>query len=197
MYLELLDEKIERASIQGTIEFYHIIISDSFRRGDFDFSTLFPILSPCKQKSLKYVLENRVLSDFLPFIKKRLEADIGFYHYPEGIVIEDCLCQGRCKEGPTLVFDNDVQVGMNPIKASEILRKKVNDWKVEKQNKKRSTNKSHRSSHIPNISRETVYYFYCISERLLCLSPSSCRDAHGYCIELSTTDLRQSWDYSQ
>lgn len=66
---------------------------------------------------------------FSPFIKKRLEADIGFYHYPEGIVIEDCLCQGRCKEGPTLVFDNDVQVGMNPIKASEILRKKVNDWK--------------------------------------------------------------------
>lgn len=77
MYLELLDEKIERASIQGTIEFYHIIISDSFRRGDFDFSTLFPILSPCKQKSLKYVLENRVLSDFLPLSKRgsRLISD--------------------------------------------------------------------------------------------------------------------------
>jgi hypothetical protein len=33
------------------------------------------------------------------------------------------------KEGPTVVFDNDIQVGLNPIKASEILRKKINDWK--------------------------------------------------------------------
>jgi NADH:ubiquinone oxidoreductase subunit E len=66
---------------------------------------------------------------FAPFIKKRLEADRGFYDYPSDVVVEECLCQGRCKEGPTVVFDNDVQIYMNPIKASEMLRRKVSEWK--------------------------------------------------------------------
>jgi (2Fe-2S) ferredoxin len=56
-------------------------------------------------------------------------ADRDFYAYPVELVIEDCLCQGRCKEGPTVVFDSDVQVRMNPIKASEMLRRKVGEWK--------------------------------------------------------------------
>ncbi len=66
---------------------------------------------------------------FSPFIEKRLVADRDFYGYPEELIIEDCLCQGRCKEGPTVVFDNDVQIYMNPIKASEMLRRKVSEWK--------------------------------------------------------------------
>ena len=66
---------------------------------------------------------------FSPFIEKRLLGDRDFYSYPEALVIEDCLCQGRCKEGPTVVFDSDVQTYMNPIKASEMLRRKVGEWK--------------------------------------------------------------------
>ncbi|GAB0175250.1 MAG: hypothetical protein HHAS10_11290 [Candidatus Altimarinota bacterium] len=73
---------------------------------------------------------------FSSFIKKRLLADTAFYGYPDELVIEDCHCQNRCQEGPTVIFDNDIQVGMNPIKASEILRKKVNDWKNRESKKK-------------------------------------------------------------
>lgn len=67
------------------------------------------------------------------YITTRLQADRGFYKYPESLEIEDCFCQGRCKEGSTVVFDGDVQIHMNPIKASEMLRKKVEEWK--RQNK--------------------------------------------------------------
>jgi NADH:ubiquinone oxidoreductase subunit E len=66
---------------------------------------------------------------FSPFIEKRLLADKDFYSYPADVIIEDCLCQGRCKEWPTVVYDTDVQTYMNPIKASEMLRRKVGEWK--------------------------------------------------------------------
>ncbi|MBX9808999.1 (2Fe-2S) ferredoxin domain-containing protein [Candidatus Gracilibacteria bacterium] len=60
------------------------------------------------------------------YIKKRLEADIEFYKYNEDeVTIESCLCQGRCKEGPTVVYGNDVQIYQNPVKSSEFLRKKI------------------------------------------------------------------------
>ncbi|MBP9811914.1 (2Fe-2S) ferredoxin domain-containing protein [Candidatus Gracilibacteria bacterium] len=92
------------------------------------------------QTKIIQVCAGRACSEhFSPFIKKRLEADRGFYGYPEEVIIEDCLCQGRCKDGPTVIFDNDIQIGMNPIKASEILRKKVNDWK--NREKKETVNK--------------------------------------------------------
>lgn len=62
---------------------------------------------------------------FSEFIKKRLEADRDFYAYGDDVEIETCLCQGRCKEWPTVVFGSDVQIYQNPVKSSEILRKKV------------------------------------------------------------------------
>ncbi len=61
------------------------------------------------------------------YIAKRLEADKAFYTYGDDVIVEDCFCQGRCKEGPTVVFDNDVQVWQNPVKASDTLRKKVEE----------------------------------------------------------------------
>jgi NADH:ubiquinone oxidoreductase subunit E len=85
---------------------------------------------------------------FSPFIKKRLDADTAFYWYPQAIILEDCLCQWRCKEWPTVVFDNDIQVGMNPIKASEILRKKVNDWKNREEKKQATWEKPEDMSYI-------------------------------------------------
>ncbi len=69
---------------------------------------------------------------FSNFIMTRLEGDKAFYSYPEELTFETCLCQGRCKEWPTVVYDNDVQVGQNPVKASEILRRKVAEWKSKK-----------------------------------------------------------------
>lgn len=70
---------------------------------------------------------------FSPCIRKRLDGDVVFYSYPEEIVIENCLCQNRCKEGPVVSFEKDIHVGVNPIKASEILKKKVQEWKNQQQ----------------------------------------------------------------
>lgn len=89
------------------------------------------------QEKIIKICHGRSCSErFSPYILSRLEADRDFYSYPEGLVFEKCLCQGRCKEGPVVVYDNDVQIYQNPIKASEILRKKVNVWK----NERKSTN---------------------------------------------------------
>ena len=41
------------------------------------------------------------------------------------MLVERCTCQGRCKEGPVVAYDRDVQTRMNPVKASELMRKKV------------------------------------------------------------------------
>ncbi len=79
------------------------------------------------------VCTGRACSDrHSPYIEKRLRADVDFYGYGSDVVIETCLCQGRCKEGPTVVFQNDVQTYQNPVKSSEILRKKVAEWKKRK-----------------------------------------------------------------
>ena len=66
----------------------------------------------CSERNSKYIIT-------------RLEWDKEFYSYGEDVEIESCLCQGRCKEGPTVAFGNDIQIYQNPVKASEILRKKV------------------------------------------------------------------------
>ncbi len=71
------------------------------------------------------------------YIHKRLEADKEFYHYQEDeILIETCLCQGRCKEGPTVIYGGDVQLYQNPVKASELLKKKVMEARKRITNKK-------------------------------------------------------------
>ena len=89
------------------------------------------------QKKIVKVCSGKSCSErFSSFVKKRIEADRAFYSYPEELIIEECLCQWRCKEWPTVVFDNDVQVGMNPIRASEVLRKKIQDWKQRDQKQK-------------------------------------------------------------
>lgn len=64
---------------------------------------------------------------YSPFIQKRLEWDAEFYAYGDDVTIETCMCQWRCKEWPTVVYGTDLQVGQNPVKASEILRKKVEE----------------------------------------------------------------------
>ncbi len=61
------------------------------------------------------------------FIQKRLEGDREFYWYGDDVEIESCMCQWRCKEWPTVSYDNDLHFGQNPVKASEILRKKVEE----------------------------------------------------------------------
>ena len=77
----------------------------------------------CSERNSKYIIT-------------RLEWDKEFYSYGEDVEIESCLCQGRCKEGPTVAFGNDIQIYQNPVKASEILRKKVAEARKRLQSKK-------------------------------------------------------------
>lgn len=58
------------------------------------------------------------------YIATRLERDIAFYNIHD-MAVERCTCQGRCKEGPVVAYDRDIQTRMNPVKASELMRKKV------------------------------------------------------------------------
>lgn len=74
---------------------------------------------------------------FSEFIEKRLVADRDFYQYSdEEVAIESCLCQDKCKEGPVVVFNNDVQTHHNPVKASDMLKKKVDEARKRLSNKK-------------------------------------------------------------
>lgn len=71
------------------------------------------------------------------YIEKRLIADREFYRYSdEEVAIESCLCQDKCKEWPVVVFNNDVQTHHNPVKSSEMLKKKVDEARKRLQSKK-------------------------------------------------------------
>lgn len=71
-------------------------------------------------------------SRFSEYIINRLEADKKFYKYDENIVIEKCICLGKCDFGPNIKIDNEIFSGQNPIKASELLAKKAQEWKEKK-----------------------------------------------------------------
>ena len=76
-------------------------------------------------------------SRFAEYIVKRLKSDIEF-HNLNGIIIEESMCMWKCKEGPNVLFDKNLENYMTPIKASEIMRNKKN-WKskrTKKTNKK-------------------------------------------------------------
>ena len=81
------------------------------------------------QKTVKVCHGKSCTERFSPYILDRLEKDREFYGYPAELVIEKCFCQGKCEVSPTVVFDGDIQTRMNPIRASELLRKKIQDWK--------------------------------------------------------------------
>jgi (2Fe-2S) ferredoxin len=91
-------------------------------------SLLFPILTPMQTINVKVCTGRSCTERQSNYIKTRLDADREFYGYSEDeVIVETCMCQGRCKEGPTVVFGADVQIWQNPVKASELLRKKVTE----------------------------------------------------------------------
>ena len=89
-------------------------------------SVLFPILTPMQAIQVKICTGRSCSERHSEYIRKRLDADREFYQYKDDeLILETCLCQWRCKEGPTLIFGKDVQIWQNPVKASELLRKKI------------------------------------------------------------------------
>jgi (2Fe-2S) ferredoxin len=100
-------------------------------------SLLFPILTPMQTINVKVCTGRSCTERQSTYIQTRLNADREFYGYSDDeVVIETCMCQGRCKEGPTVVFGADIQIWQNPVKASELLRKKVNEARKRINNKK-------------------------------------------------------------
>jgi len=104
---------------------------------NFDFLEVFPILPNMSNPLVIKVCTGRACTErHSQYIEKRLFADREFYHFEDDVSIEQCLCQWRCKEWPTVVFWNDVQVGQNPVKSSEMLVKKIAEIRKRLQNKK-------------------------------------------------------------
>ena len=100
-------------------------------------SLLFPILTPMQTINVKVCTGRSCSERQSGYINTRLDADREFYGYwDDEVVIETCMCQGRCKEGPTVVFGADIQIWQNPVKASELLRKKVTEARKRINNKK-------------------------------------------------------------
>ncbi len=100
-------------------------------------SLLFPILKAMQAINVKICTGRSCSERQSAYITTRLDADREFYGYwDDEVVIETCMCQGTCKEGPTVVFGADVQIWQNPVKASELLRKKVMEARKRVNNKK-------------------------------------------------------------
>lgn len=66
---------------------------------------------------------------FSKYILSRLESDKKFYNYSEKIEIKEHICMWKCKEWPNIKINSEIFLSQNPIKSSEILKKKVEDWK--------------------------------------------------------------------
>lgn len=81
-----------------------------------------------KSKVVQVCHGRKCQSRFSPYILTRLQKDSEFYGYTN-IELTSCLCRGRCEEGPVVEFDGHIEIRQNPIKASEILKKKVAEWK--------------------------------------------------------------------
>lgn len=66
---------------------------------------------------------------FASYILTRLEKDLELSGDADVVSIETCMCQGRCIDAPVVVYDGHVECRQNPVKASEMLRKKLQEWK--------------------------------------------------------------------
>ena len=69
----------------------------------------------CSERGSKYVV-------------MRLRGDVTRLGY-DRVEIDECLCQGNCEKGPTVLFDGTIFPYMNPVKASEELSRRVKQAK--------------------------------------------------------------------
>lgn len=53
----------------------------------------------------------------------RLRADASRFGYE--VEIDNCLCQGNCAKGPTLIMDGETVSFANPVTASSELKKRI------------------------------------------------------------------------
>ena len=69
----------------------------------------------------------KVCSDrFSEYIITRLKNDKERFNL-DSLIIEECMCLGKCGDWPNISVDNDVRTHINPSKASEIAMKKNNN----------------------------------------------------------------------
>ncbi len=58
------------------------------------------------------------------YVVKRLEGDIERLEL-SGVELEDCLCQGNCQKGPTILIDGTLIFFANPVVASTQLKNRL------------------------------------------------------------------------
>ena len=66
------------------------------------------------------------------YIITRLQSDIAKFDKDGQFQVEACGCRGNCKESPVVLFDKEMLTRMNPIKASEMLIKRIEAYKQSK-----------------------------------------------------------------
>lgn len=77
----------------------------------------------CKSKFAEYIID-RLKNDKIRFNLDKIE-------------IEEVPCQWRCEDGPIVRIDKNMITKSNPIKASEMLFKRLNWVKINDQEKKK------------------------------------------------------------
>ncbi|MCH2189046.1 hypothetical protein MK079_04435 [Candidatus Gracilibacteria bacterium] len=70
------------------------------------------------------------------YIIDRLNRDKDFFDIKD-LEVESCMCTGNCKNGPSVLFDGEIQLHMNPITASDIARGKKQIQKIDQTNQKK------------------------------------------------------------
>jgi NADH:ubiquinone oxidoreductase subunit E len=62
---------------------------------------------------------------FSKYIAARVVADKAKFDKNDKIAIEECLCRGKCQEGPNFLYEKELFTRGNPVKASEVFLRKL------------------------------------------------------------------------
>ncbi|HRI35711.1 MAG TPA: (2Fe-2S) ferredoxin domain-containing protein [bacterium] len=77
-----------------------------------------------------YVCHGRSCQErFSPYILLRLKNDRERFFPNDDIVLDTCLCRGKCQESPTIEVDGTLYTRMSPIAAGSMLAKRVAEAK--------------------------------------------------------------------
>ena len=63
---------------------------------------------------------------FSEYILNRLESDKKFYNLKD-VEVSTCPCTWNCKIWPSVMFNSEVENGMNPVKASKMMMDKMDN----------------------------------------------------------------------
>ena len=77
---------------------------------------------------IKICTWNKCLDKFSEYIVKRIKNDKNRFNL-NTVEIEEVSCMWNCDNAPVIIIDNEKIEKINPLKASEILNKKLKEQK--------------------------------------------------------------------